>query len=213
MRVITYNIHAGVNRENIPTLLKICKYLKKSRADVICLQEVIYPDYLVLKKKLRMRGVFAENAKKGPSPYGICTFVRKKSFCHHHFFLTSKGEQRGALCVTFDNANGYTSVINTHLGLNEEERRTQMDEISNYVSSLVGNKIICGDFNEKNVVLSPYGDFALLTGEDGLTTFYPSNARIDYIFADSQMIPMRYEVENIKLSDHYPVIADCEKRI
>ncbi|MGO0807192.1 polysaccharide deacetylase family protein, partial [Clostridioides difficile] len=41
--------------------------------DVICLQEVLYPQFLALKAVLNMDGVFATNVKKVNMIYGICT--------------------------------------------------------------------------------------------------------------------------------------------
>ena len=47
----------STNIEGNRHLDKILPFLQKSKADVICLQEVYLPDFLMLKKMLGMRGV------------------------------------------------------------------------------------------------------------------------------------------------------------
>ena len=58
------------------TLFQIVKYLKKQRADVICLQEVLHSQYEFMKLYLRMNGIFAENVES--QKYGICIFSKYK---------------------------------------------------------------------------------------------------------------------------------------
>ncbi|MBS5788076.1 MAG: endonuclease/exonuclease/phosphatase family protein [Clostridioides difficile] len=211
MRVITYNIHKGMDAKNKPTLLKIGKYLKKQHCDVICLQEVLYPQFLILKKQINMKGIFAANVKKPGMLYGICIFTKSEEFSSHHFLLTSKKEQRGALCLSYVTDNGYMNIINTHLGLDKEERNIQLNEIMDYTKCLVGNKIVCGDFNEKNINIGPFIDTAILADYKDQSTFWPSNSRIDYVFVDKQLSIINYKVDKIKLSDHFPLFCEISK--
>ncbi|WP_418889696.1 endonuclease/exonuclease/phosphatase family protein [Romboutsia ilealis] len=37
MKIVSYNIHKGMNANNVFTLNKIIKYLKELDADIICL--------------------------------------------------------------------------------------------------------------------------------------------------------------------------------
>ena len=183
MRVITYNIHKGMDAKNKPTLLKIGKYLKKQHCDVICLQEVLYPQFLILKKQINMKGIFAANVKKPGMLYGICIFTKSEEFSSHHFLLTSKKEQRNI----------------------------QLNEIMDYTKCLVGNKIVCGDFNEKNINIGPFIDTAILADYKDQSTFWPSNSRIDYVFVDKQLSIINYKVDKIKLSDHFPLFCEISK--
>lgn len=207
MKIVTYNIHKGVDSNNKLTLSKMGMYLKQLNCDVICLQEVLYPQFLALKAVLNMDGVFATNVKKVNMIYGICTFTKLKILNNNHFFLTSKKEQRGALCITIDDYGRIINIINTHLGLDREERTKQLDEIIDYRNRLVGAVVLCGDFNEKNISLDMFNDMAVCLNKSHLATFEKSNSRIDYIFADRKTELKGYIVENIYLSDHYPVIG------
>lgn len=207
MKIVTYNIHKGMDSNNKLTLAKIGTYLKQLNCDVICLQEVLYPQFLALKAVLNMGGVFATNVKKVNMIYGICTFTKLKILNNNHFFLTSKKEQRGALCITVDDYGRIINIINTHLGLDKEERAKQLDEIIDYRNRLVGEVVLCGDFNEKNISLDMFNDTAVCLNKSHLATFEKSNSRIDYIFVDKKTELKGYVVEKIYLSDHYPVIG------
>ncbi|MCC0650437.1 endonuclease/exonuclease/phosphatase family protein [Clostridioides sp. ZZV15-6598] len=207
MKIVTYNIHKGMDSNNKLTLPKMGTYLKQLNCDVVCLQEVLYPQFLALKAILNMDGVFATNVKKVNMIYGICTFTKLKILNNNHFFLTSKKEQRGALCITVDDYGRIINIINTHLGLDREERAKQLDEIIDYRNRLVGAVVLCGDFNEKNISLNMFNDMAVCLNKSHLATFEKSNSRIDYIFVDKKTELRGYIVEKIYLSDHYPVIG------
>ena len=88
LRIISYNIHRAMDKNKKTTLFQIVKYLKKQRADVICLQEVLHSQYEFMKLYLRMNGIFAENVES--QKYGICIFSKYKIIEKNHVFLTSK---------------------------------------------------------------------------------------------------------------------------
>lgn len=207
MKMVTYNIHKGMDGNDKITLNKISKYLKELDCDVICLQEVLYPQFAKLKLDLKMDGVFAMNVNKPSLMYGICTFAKNEIEYHTHVFLTSKKEQRGFLYTNIFSKQGKFNIINTHLGLDQEERKIQISEILDYKQTIVGKNIICGDFNEKNININTFSDAAVITKNNNLCTFEKSNARIDYIFSDYNIIIENYNVDKIYYSDHYPVIG------
>lgn len=207
MKMVTYNIHKGMDGNDKITLNKISKYLKELDCDVICLQEVLYPQFAKLKLDLKMDGVFAMNVNKPSLMYGICTFAKNEIQYHTHVFLTSKKEQRGFLYTNIFSKQGKFNIINTHLGLDQEERKIQISEILDYKQTIVGKNIICGDFNEKNININTFSDAAVITKNNNLCTFEKSNARIDYIFVDYNIIIESYKVDKIFYSDHYPLIG------
>ena len=207
LKIVTYNIHKGMNADNETTLLEIGMYLKNMNFDIICLQEVLYNQYLYLKKNLKMNGVFVANVKTINMLYGICIFSSKEILSYEHILLTSKKEQRGFLCTSI-NCLGKINIINTHLGLDKEERRDQIDEILNYKNTLEGNIVICGDFNEKNIAINIFKDSSNYNESYNICTFPKSNSRIDYIFIDESIIIKKYVIDKITLSDHYPVIVE-----
>lgn len=208
MKIVSYNIHKGMDSNNKMTLGKISKYLKDINADVICLQEVLYHQFAKLKLQLDMDGVFAANVINPGMMYGICIFSSKEIYKNEHILLTSKNEQRGFLNANILSNYGNMNIINTHLGLDKEERRVQINEILNYLYNTDGKSIICGDFNEKNVSITKFNDIAVYTKSYNICTFFKTDARIDYIFVD-ELIPIcDYVVDKIKLSDHYPIIGE-----
>lgn len=205
MKVVTYNIHKGMDKNNKLTLDKIGRYLKVLNCNVICLQEVLYKQYIELKKIINIDGVFVANVKE--KLYGICIFTNYKITFNEHILLTSKKEQRGFLNVTILNKEKI-NIINTHLGLDIEERYIQISEIMDYINKIGGKTILCGDFNQKNIALNTFIDSACCNNSYNMCTFSASNSRIDYIYFNYKVDIKNYLVDNIDLSDHYPVIVD-----
>ena len=216
MKIISYNIHTGTDKDKNRTLRQMAKYLKIQNCDIICLQEVLYSQYRMLKFYLQMDGSFAENVSD--KQYGICIFSKYKILVRNHVFLTSKKEQRGFAHIKVKiEGDRYLNVINTHLGLDKYERVKQINEILDFISiNLEGNiedlagNIVCGDFNEKNIFISIFNDSAVYTNNQSIATFEKSNARIDYILVDKSLGIYKYKLDKINLSDHYPIIVDIK---
>ncbi|WP_455543966.1 endonuclease/exonuclease/phosphatase family protein [Intestinibacter sp.] len=210
MKVISYNIHKGMDKNKKDTLDQIIKYVKSQDCDIVCLQEVLYPQYKHIKSKLNMNGIFAENIKE--KQYGICIFSKYKIDASNHVLLTSVKEQRGFAHIKVKiNESDYFNVINVHLGLDKDERVKQIDEILNFVNkkldgnskNLAGN-MICGDFNGKNISIKNFEDVAVKLKKHDIPTF--STSRIDYCLANTKLKLKSYEVEKVEMSDHYPII-------
>ncbi|MEG1311761.1 MAG: endonuclease/exonuclease/phosphatase family protein, partial [Romboutsia sp.] len=196
-----------MDSNNKMTLGKISKYLRNTNAEIICLQEVLYHQFAKLKLELKMDGVFAANVINASMMYGICIFSNKEIYKNEHLLLTSKTEQRGFISANIFSECGKINIINTHLGLDKNERVIQIDEILNYIYNLDGKSIICGDFNEQNISISNFNDMAIYTKKYDLCTFFKTDDRIDYIFVDDVIYIDNYAVDKIKLSDHYPIIG------
>ncbi len=199
-----------MDANNVFTLNKIIKYLKELDADIICLQEVLYNQFAVLKQNLKLDGVFAANINNPTLMYGIATFSKNEIIDKEHIFLKSKGEQRGFLYTNVFSECCCVDVINTHLGLDKYERKEQLNQIVDYTNRLRKAKVICGDFNEKNIFISIFNDSAIYTNNQSIATFEKSNARIDYILVDKSLGIYKYKVGKINLSDHYPIITEIK---
>lgn len=202
MRLVCYNIHKGMDEFRRVTLLQLIKYLKSLDADVICLQEVLYYQFNMMKLILRMDGVFAIHVHNKKMKFGICILSKEKIIKSNHILLTSKKEQRGILSIDRENE----VIINTHLGLDSEERKTQISEILNFAKNKDKNIIICGDFNEENINLSSYKDVAKYLFEDRKATF--NKWRIDYIFCSKVTKVKSYQVDQVFYSDHFPIMIE-----
>lgn len=199
-----------MNANNVFTLNKIIKYLKELDADIICLQEVLYNQFAILKQSLKLDGVFAANVNKPTLMYGIATLSKNEILDKKHIFLKSKGEQRGLLHTNIFSKICSVDVINTHLGLDKDERKEQLNQIVDFTNRLRKAKVICGDFNEKNIFISIFNDSAIYTNNQSIATFEKSNARIDYILVDKSLGIYKYKVDKINLSDHYPIITEIK---
>ena len=212
MRVICYNIHSGTDKEKNPTLNEIIAYLKQQQSDIICLQEVLYSQYKKIKFRLRMDGIFAENVVD--KEFGVCILTKYKIVAQNHVLLTSKKEQRGFAHIKVKiEGDRYLNVINTHLGLNKDERVKQINEILDFISiNLEGNiedlagNIVCGDFNEKNIYMSNFNDVAVDLNQHNTPTF--SKNRIDYCFISENLSAKSYTVDEVYMSDHFPVVVE-----
>ena len=202
MRLVCYNIHKGMDEFRRVTLLQLIKYLKSLDADVICLQEVLYYQFNMMKLILKMDGVFAIHVHNKKMKFGLCILSKEKIIKSNHILLTSKKEQRGILSIDRENE----VIINTHLGLDSEERKTQISEILNFAKNKDKNIIICGDFNEENINLSSYKDVAKYLFEDRKATF--NKWRIDYIFCSKVTKVKSYQVDQVFYSDHFPIMIE-----
>ena len=202
MRLVCYNIHKGMDEFRRVTLLQLIKYLKSLDADMICLQEVLYYQFNMMKLILKMDGVFAIHVHNKKMKFGICILSKEKIIKSNHILLTSKKEQRGILSIDRENE----VIINTHLGLDSEERKTQISEILNFAKNKDKNIIICGDFNEENINLSSYKDVAKYLFEDRKATF--NKCRIDYIFCSQVTKVKSYQVDQVFYSDHFPIMIE-----
>lgn len=199
-----------MNANNVFTLNKIIKYLKELDADIICLQEILYNQFAILKQSLKLDGVFAANVNKPTLMYGIATLSKNEILDKKHIFLKSKGEQRGFLHTNIFSKIYSVDVINTHLGLDKDERKEQLNQIVDYTNRLRKAKVICGDFNEKNIFINRFNDSAIYTNNQSIATFEKSNARIDYILVDKSLGIYKYKVDKINLSDHFPIITEIK---
>lgn len=205
LRIISYNIHRGRDKYNKNTLFEIINYLKRKDCDIICLQEVLHYQYLLMKFYLKMKGVFAENVKS--QKYGICIFSKRKIIEKNHVFLTSQREQRGLLHIKLKiGENNYLNVVNTHLGLNKIERVKQVDEILDFIKDMEGKNIIYGDFNQKNLSINNFNDASIELNKQKYPTFEKS--RIDYCFVDKNLSVNSYTIDDVYMSDHFPIVVD-----
>ncbi|MDY4575422.1 MAG: endonuclease/exonuclease/phosphatase family protein [Intestinibacter sp.] len=215
IKIISYNIHSGTDRDMIPTLFDTINFLKKSKADIICLQEVNESSKVgfqvsSLKEELNMYSHFGANVVNDNGNYGLATYSRYKIIDKKHVYLTSTKEQRGFLHTIVKIKNKKVHVINVHLGLDCEERKKQIEELRFYIKNLKNEYfIILGDFNEGNISLNDeiIVDVAEELNKSNILTFSMGLDRIDYMFVSNNIKIESYEVLIKNMSDHYPIVA------
>lgn len=227
MRILTYNIKAGLGMDGQRSIERIADVIKGTGADVVCLQEVdrrnprsgLVDQPKRLSEVLGMQAVFQRNLTFGFGGFGNLVLSRYpvvRSVSHR---LTSQTEQRGLLEVLLDTSSGSLSVFCTHLGLDSEERVQQSAEIAGVINSTDYPAVLCGDFNETDSSPAVAGlaasanlqDLAGSLGADAPT--FPADAptsRIDFIFATPRIRCTCAAVIESLASDHLPVLADID---
>ncbi len=214
IKIVTYNIHSGVDKDMFPTLFDIINFLKNCDADIICLQEVnecakVGFQVSSLKEELGMYSHFGANVVNLNSNYGLVTYSKYKIIRQNHIYLSSSKEQRGLLHTVIDVKGKRVNIINVHLSADKNEQKIQLKELQEFVDS-IGDEtyIIAGDFNTENITLNNKSiDVAKELEKSNTLTFSLGIERIDYIFISQNIVPLDYKVIIKKLSDHYPIIA------
>ncbi|QJA07939.1 hypothetical protein HF520_02830 [Romboutsia sp. CE17] len=215
IKIISYNIHSGLDKNMYPTLFDIIDFLKMSDADIICLQEVnesakVGFQVSSLKEELKMYSHFGANVVNFGSNYGLVTYSKYPIKSEKHIYLSSEREQRGLLHTVIDVNGKKLNVINVHLGVKKEEREIQIKEVLDYAKSLGSEPyIVLGDFNEGSISLEGTNlkDAAEETGNSNILTFALGLYRIDYILVSSNIEVIDYNVQIKNMSDHYPILA------
>lgn len=208
LKILNYNIHRGKDANDKYTLSEIINFMKKSDADIICFQEVLFSQHIAIRDNTEFKSQFVANINIPIASTGVATYSKYPIIESNHVKLTSEGEQRGALHTVFKIDGKIINVINVHLGLGKQERATQKKEILEYANKLQGEVIITGDFNQLGVNMEGFIDVGKYHGYEEYSTFKAFDSRIDYVFmSNDEIYTTSYERVDIDLSDHYPIVA------
>lgn len=215
IKIVSYNIHSGLNEDMFPSLFDIIDFLRIENADVICLQEVnesAKAGFQVssLKEDLEMYSHFGANVVKLGSNYGLATYSKYKITSQKHIYLSSETEQRGMLHTVVKLGLGRKlNIINLHLGLSVEEREKQLKEVEEFVRNLEDPYIVVGDFNQGNMNINEelFVDVAAHSNKSNTLTYATALDRIDYMLVSPDIDIEHYEVLMKNMSDHYPIVA------
>jgi len=225
--VATYNIHHGEGADSQIDLERIARVIQALKPHIVCLQEV--DRGLPRTNNIDMPAVFAElldmtvifepNYRFAGGDYGNATFTSLPIRASRNLTLPNptNAEPRGCLIVTVEWHGRQVDVMNTHLGLNGQERLAQAEAI---VAEFGDNPIIlAGDMNEH--VTAPgmqritWQLIDTITKTDNtIRGTVPVNnpmRRIDYIFVSSAFETLSSEIiyndATRVASDHLPYKA------
>ncbi|MGL5507333.1 MAG: endonuclease/exonuclease/phosphatase family protein [Paraclostridium sp.] len=215
VKIISYNIHSGLDKDMFPSLFDIIDFLRIANADVICLQEVnesAKAGFQVssLKEDLNMYAHFGANVVELGSNYGLATYSKYPIISQKHKYLSSKTEQRGMIHTEVKLGGGRKlNIINLHLGLDESERELQLYEVETFVKTLTDPYIVVGDFNQGDIVINNdiFKDVAEEVNQNNTLTYATSLDRIDYILVSPDIEVIDYDVIKKNMSDHFPIYA------
>ncbi|GAB0155892.1 endonuclease/exonuclease/phosphatase family protein [Chryseobacterium sp. Alg-005] len=224
IKVLTFNVKYGSFGWD-----KVKKYIQDQDADIILVQEkdtnrdlkqdmVKYPT-VILKTKHRIvrQAELIEDKSRGNSFYADVDIRGKivrvvnvylEPFRLHKSMFELKGLNKGG-----DKINTLLSHMIPTFKAHEE----QIKKIRKAIDLSPYPVILAGDFNSVPNSYEYYNlgkdlqDAFLTAGNGSSSSFhdYKVPLRIDYIFTSKSIIPLSYKVDNsVKLSDHYPVIAE-----
>lgn len=226
LRVMTYNLHMGLDLRGDLSLERLAATIEAESPDVVALQEVSRGwvvsgsvDVLAwLARRLDMAYVFAPTADP---LWGNAVLSRRPILDHQTFTLPTQDLliRRGFLAVRIDLGGGeQAEIIATHLHHPRDGgavRELQSDTLLDFWQGR-GRTVILGDFNaspgEPEVEMlrrAGLGDVLDLGGiRPGYT--YPAIRpvkRIDYIWISPDLMPSDVVVPSGLASDHLPVVA------
>ncbi len=223
IRVMTYNIHRGINKENKLDLNGISEAIRGSGAEIIALQEVErfsvrtgFRDQIkYIADKLSMKYAYGKSINILNGQYGTALLSKVPIEEYEVCKLPSNGERRTILSAVLNVYGNRIHFYSTHLGLDQEERDIQVEEIVRLAKD-EGNSIVSGDFNSKadklGMLNERYMDCASYDNNDNRATFEGEglSERIDYIFVSRNFRVKSYEVLKSDASDHYPLVCTLE---
>lgn len=194
LKIVTYNIHGGTDASRVPSLPLIAETLAEMDADVYLLQEV---DRLLPRSQFRDQARlladhlhasyhFYGRLRFGKAGFGNAILSRANVADWMRLPLPAAGgEPRAALGVRLEGSG--IAVWNTHLGLHEDWRRTQLGALAKAIAA-EPRLVLGGDFNatlEADEMQEFLAEAGLVPVSPDLPTF-PNAApthRIDFLLA------------------------------
>ncbi|MTI53990.1 endonuclease/exonuclease/phosphatase family protein [Geosporobacter ferrireducens] len=227
LKVMSFNIHHGRSKFGAYNLNDVAKVIRDHNVDIVGLQEVDKSVYRSrfedqiqkLAEELDMHYAYGSNIRILGAEYGNAILSKYPIESFENVILPgNRKEKRGLLMSKIRVEEEEVNFLVTHLGLNREERKKQMQAIDQFIRFLGNRVILVGDFNttDSNIDFFNFKKYLIDTAEvfenqyqhtyDG----FVFKSRIDYIFTTQDFRTMYYEVLDMDISDHFPVIAQLE---
>jgi endonuclease/exonuclease/phosphatase family metal-dependent hydrolase len=241
LRVLVFNIHAGIGTDGELDLQRVGRVIRSSRADVVGLQEVdrhfsARSDWAdqgrKLARELDMHLVYGANIdEEPPAPgrprvqYGNAILSRYPIVSSGNTLLyRSEGEeQRGLLRAVVDLPGADLEVFNTHLSATSAADRAQQ---TTQIRQLIGTPgqrpvVLVGDLNAtpeapEIATLNGFLSDSWTVAGEGRGYTYDSEdpvKRIDYIYTSEglQLLHSRVVDTHRVASDHLPVAVELRR--
>lgn len=223
MKIMTYNVHSCRDMQRNNSLGRIAELIGREKPAIVGLNEIEtcsprtrfanQPKRLARATDMLYR--FGPALKLGPFGFfGNAVLSRYPIHETRNFRLPGNREPRCCLRVRLHTPKGHLTVMATHLGLNRQERTTQIAELARIVKMEENPVILMGDFNCGTDILTPLYEMLSDTGAlFGSRPTYPYDKptdRIDYILLDKAFSCNKLYSPFNDASDHLPVIADLD---
>lgn len=221
MKVMTYNVHSCIDMQKNNSLNKVAEVIKNERPAVVGINEIesFSPRTRFANQPKRLAAardmlfVYGPTLKLGPIGFfGNAVLSRYPIHENFNYRLPSSREPRCCLRTRLRVPGGYITVFTAHLGLNRDERTSQIAELVRLVSKEKDPVILMGDFNCGTDQLATLDELLTDTGKlfGARPTYSYGNPidRIDYIFVSQEIKCKNFYIPDTNASDHLPVIAD-----
>lgn len=236
IRVVTYNIHKGVQGIGPSRRLEIhnlAQAVQSLDADVVCLQEVRHLNRREEKRFLHWpaggqadflaplgyNSVYRTNAITRHGEHGNALLSRWPVLGQQHEDMSDhRFEQRGLLHVELSAFGRNVHVLVVHLGLVRASRVRQVEQLKRYILREIpadAPLLIAGDFNEGGWRLRLALEAMGLNTWSGLPQpTFPARlplAQLDHVFARGlQPVSLSAPQGRLwwRMSDHLPLIAE-----
>lgn len=227
LKILTFNIHNGINWNGNYDLEQIAKFIGEINPDLAGIQEVgrfwsrktNFQDMATfLGERLGMFPVFSASlCREDKAFFGNLILSKYPILKAWTKILPGNLEPRNYLAIQVQTRGVRINFLTTHLGLSNVERLCQVSKIIKFGVQLGKPLIITGDFNEK---ISDSGVALLKKNWVKHDPFPPQGTirlcnrmigpEIDMIFSSSDFVLKNMRVCENYLSDHLPVIAELE---
>jgi len=236
LRVLTYNIHKGVQGLGPVRRLEIhnlAQAIAELRADVVCLQEVRqfnrreaqYFDNWPVQGQADFlapdgyQAVYRTNAVTRHGEHGNALLSRWPVLAHQHEDMSDhRLEQRGLLHVQLQINRVSLHVLVLHRGLVRASRVRQLAQLARYIQRVVpptAPLLVAGDFNDRSAALrAPLAMLGLHEHLVAALPTFPSRlplAQLDHVFVRG-LQPAGVSVLRgrawWRMSDHLPLLAE-----
>lgn len=181
LRFATYNIRKGKGASGRAQMTEaLGKALAEHSLDLVLCQEVFHgtegPHQTdLLSQALGLSLYYGRNKDRRVGHHGNATFARGEVDHSENFDISTNAlERRGVLYTRMLWHGQRVHVFNAHLGLNQGQRRRQIEQIGALIKEKCANEpvLLAGDFNDWNGRLDP-----IVTRELGLTNAFPEAVR------------------------------------
>ncbi|GGX63235.1 endonuclease/exonuclease/phosphatase family protein [Saccharospirillum salsuginis] len=238
LRVMTYNVHSCIGMDGKVDVARIARVIARNRPDVVALQELDVgrersegvDQAHRIARLLEMEFHFHPAMHIEEERYGdaILTHLPQrlvKADLLPGLSTKPNLEPRGALWVAVELHGREVQIINTHLGLNAQERKAQVEALLG--PDWLGHPdcrepvILCGDFNARPTspvcrTLNKHLRDAQHAADDHRPRrTFPGRlpaVRIDHIYIGQGLEASTIEIPDSALvrvaSDHLPLVAD-----
>ncbi len=229
IRVLTYNIHHGEGIDGKFDLARIAKVIRKSRADIVALQEVDQKtkrtggvDTLAtLAEMTKRRPLFGKSMAFDGGEYGNALLVRRTILRHTvHAIRASAGREPRSILRAEVRVNGCRHpflVMATHWDHESQIDRLAAAELANRLANESPDlpAILAGDFNANpaNAAVKMLSGTWMISGAGVELHTYPvavPKVQIDYVLvrpAAAWTMGEARVLPEILASDHRPLLA------